>query len=155
MLRYHGFDSQDATLTPLIGDSPMRKYTGLIPAFLLLLLTTAALGRAAEKPNVVWLISEDNSVHYHKMFHEHGTETPRIAELASHGLQYNHAFSNSPVCSVARTTLMTSCYGPRIGTQFHRRSTLVPMPAGVKMFPAYLREAGYYTTNNQKKLSVV
>jgi len=80
-----------------------------------------------------------------------GTETPRIAELAKHGLLFEHAFSNSPVCSVARTTLMTSCYGPRIGTQFHRRSVTVPMPGGLRMFPAYLRDAGYYTTNNNKK----
>lgn len=106
---------------------------------------------AAERPNVVWLISEDNSIHYMKMFDENGTETPRIAELAQHGLQFNNAFSNAPVCSVARTTLMTSCYGPRIGTQFHRRSVTVPMPENVRMFPAYLRDAGYYTTNNQKK----
>ena len=106
---------------------------------------------AAEKPNIVWLISEDNSMHYLKLFDEHGVETPRIAELASTGLKFNNAFSNAPVCSVARTTLMTSCYGPRIGTQFHRRSALVPMPDDVKMFPAYLREAGYYTTNKQKK----
>ncbi len=106
---------------------------------------------AAERPNVVWLISEDNSVHYLKMFDPHGAATPRIAELAAHGLQFDHAFSNAPVCSVARTTLMTSCYAPRIGTQYHRREVSVPMPDGLKMFPAYLREAGYYTSNNQKK----
>jgi uncharacterized sulfatase len=105
----------------------------------------------AERPNIVWLISEDNSVHYLKLFNEHGTETPRIAELAAHGLQFKHAFSNAPVCSVARTTLITSCYGPRIGTHYHRCAVTVPMPDGVKMFPAYLRDAGYYTTNNKKK----
>ncbi|MEM7476636.1 MAG: sulfatase [Planctomycetota bacterium] len=123
--------------------------------FSLLCLTAALLlsnlSRAADRPNIVWLISEDNSVHYMKMFDENGTETPRIAELAEHGLQFNNAFSNAPVCSVARTTLMTGCYGPRIGTQYHRRSVTVPMPADVRMFPTYLREAGYYTTNNQKK----
>lgn len=111
---------------------------------------------AAERPNIVWLISEDNSLHYMQLFDPHGTPTPRIAELAAQGLKFNHAFSNAPVCSVARTTLMTGCYAPRIGTQYHRRSVSVPMPHtaqndSLKMFPAYLREAGYYTTNNQKK----
>ncbi len=107
--------------------------------------------RAAERPNVVWLISEDNSHHYLELFDPTGAPTPRIAQLASSGLLYRHAFSNAPVCSVARTTLMTSCFGPRIGTQYHRRSVVVAMPQGVRMFPAYLRDAGYYTTNNQKK----
>ena len=46
---------------------------------------------------------------------------------------------------------MTGCYAPRIGTQFHRKSVEVPMPHGLKMFPAYLREAGYFTANNNKK----
>lgn len=107
--------------------------------------------RAAERPNFVWLISEDNSTHYLKLFDEHGAETPEIAELARHGLLFEHAFSNSPVCSVARSTLITGCYAPRIGTQYHRRSVSVPMPDGLRMFPAYLRDAGYYTTNNSKK----
>lgn len=114
----------------------------------------ASLGNAAvaaDRPNFVWLISEDNSMHYLRHFDEHGASTPRIEELAKDGLTFINAFSNSPVCSVARTTLITSCYGPRIFTQFHRRSVLVPLPNGLRMFPAYLRDAGYYTTNNRKK----
>lgn len=107
--------------------------------------------RAADRPNFVWLISEDNSTHYMKLYNATGATTPRIAELAEHGLQFQHAFSCAPVCSVARTTLITGCYAPRIGTQFHRRAVSVPMPKGLKMFPAYLRDAGYYTTNREKK----
>ena len=42
------------------------------------------------------------------------------------------------------------CYGPRIGTQFHRRYKSPPLPDGVRMFPEYLRKAGYYTSNNSK-----
>ena len=104
----------------------------------------------APRPNIVWLVSEDNSVHYLKLFSEHGAETPHIAAMAKHGLTFNHAFSNAPVCSVARTTLATGCYAPRIGTQFHRRAVEVPMPDGLKMFPEYLNQAGYYTANNNK-----
>ncbi len=119
-------------------------------SYLSVLVAVAGPAIAAERPNVVWLVSEDNSIHYMKLFNEHGAQTPRIAELATHGLIYDHAFSNAPVCSVARTTLATGCYGPRIGTQFHRRSVEVPMPDGVRMFPEYLRNAGYYTANNRK-----
>ncbi|MFT5466340.1 MAG: arylsulfatase A-like enzyme [Verrucomicrobiales bacterium] len=106
---------------------------------------------AAERPNIVWLLSEDNSKHYLDLFDEAGAPTPNIAQLAENGLLFEHAFSNSPVCSVARTTLQTGCYGPRIGTHFHRKSKLAEMPEGLKMFPTFLAEAGYYTTNNSKK----
>ncbi len=128
-----------------------RFAAGLLCNWVLALVIENGVSVAVERPNIVWLMSEDNSCHYLKMFDAHGTETPRIAELAAHGLQFNHAFSNAPVCSVARTTLMTGCYAPRIGTQYHRRAVSVPMPDGLKMFPAYLRDAGYYTSNNNKK----
>ena len=109
------------------------------------------LAKAADRPNVVWIVSEDNSIHYLRHFFAHGAVAPNIERLAAHGLTYDHAFSNAPVCSVARTTLATGCYGPRIGTQYHRRYRLAPMPDGLRMFPAYLRDAGYYTTNKSKK----
>jgi uncharacterized sulfatase len=114
-------------------------------------LTLTSIARSADRPNIVWIVSEDNSIHFLDHFFAGGAKAPNIEALAAHGLTFNHAFSNAPVCSVARTTLATGCYGPRIGTQFHRRYKLAAMPEGLRMFPAYLRDAGYYTTNNSKK----
>ncbi|QDT12043.1 sulfatase-like hydrolase/transferase [Planctomycetes bacterium K23_9] len=127
----------------------MQKFAA---AFCLFLTAScaASLG-AADRPNVVWIVSEDNSVHYLDHFFDGGAKTPYIEAMAAQGLTFDHAFSNAPVCSVARSTLATACYGPRIGTQFHRRYQLAPMPAGLKMWTAYLRDAGYYTTNQSKK----
>ncbi len=123
-----------------------------LPFILFSILFLFAIGgQSADKPNIVWIVSEDNSKHYLKLFDENGIETPNIAKLAEHGLLFTRAFSNAPVCSVARTTLATGCFAPRIGTQFHRRSELAAMPEGLKMFSAYLRDAGYYATNNSKK----
>jgi arylsulfatase A-like enzyme len=116
-----------------------------------LTLRPAVTCEAADKPNFVFLISEDNSKHFMKLFDETGPATPNIEKLAEHGLIFDRAFSNAPVCSVARSTLVTSCYAPRIGTQFHRKERIVAMPDGLRMFPAYLRDAGYYTTNNKKE----
>ena len=118
--------------------------------FALVLASVAGLS-AADRPNVVWIVSEDNSIHYLKHFFPGGAATPNIERLAENGLTFDHAFSNAPVCSVARTTLATCCYGPRIGTQFHRKYKMAAMPKGLRMFPAYLRDAGYYTTNHSKK----
>lgn len=124
----------------------------LLPALLVVFcLLPATVTSADERPNFVWILSEDNSQHFLKLFHPDGAETPNIAQLAAEGLIYENAYSNAPVCSVARTTLITSCYAPRIGTFHHRKSFLVPLPGKLKMFPAYLRDAGYYTTNNSKK----
>ena len=77
--------------------------------------------------------------------------TPVISELAKEGITYQHAFSNSPVCSVARTTLMTGILGPRGGFHYHRKMVPANLPKGVSMMPVYLRAAGYYCSNRQKE----
>ncbi|WP_343329630.1 sulfatase [Polaribacter staleyi] len=104
-----------------------------------------------KRPNIVWIVSEDNSKHYLKLYDKTGAETPNIEKLAETGVVFNHAFSNTPVCSAARSTLIASSFGPRLGTHYHRKMKKVPMPKGVMMFPAYLKKAGYYTTNNAKE----
>lgn len=104
-----------------------------------------------ERPNIVWITSEDNSKHYMKMFDEIGVETPNIERLATHGVKFTRAFSNAPVCSAARSTLISGCYGPRIASNYHRKIETVPMPESLAMFPAYLKAAGYYTSNNSKE----
>lgn len=123
------------------------------PAQLAFAISLLLLGQssAQDRPNFVWIVSEDNSIHYLRHFFPGGTATPAIESLAAHGLTFDHAFSNAPVCSVARTTLITSCHAPRMGTQFHRRNAEARLPEDLHMFPAFLRKAGYHTTNNSKK----
>ena len=105
----------------------------------------------SERPNIVWLVTEDNSTDYLRLYKAGGAPMPQIETLAKKGVVFNNAFSNAPVCSVARSTIISGCYAPRIGAQYHRRMQLAHMPDGLKMFPQYLREAGYYTTNNSKE----
>jgi arylsulfatase A-like enzyme len=107
--------------------------------------------RVADRPNIVWLVSEDNSAAWLRLYEPHGAPTPHIEALARDGIVFEHAFSNAPVCSVARSTLISGSYAPRLFAQFHRRAVPVPMPEGLRMFPAYLREAGYFTSNNSKE----
>jgi len=125
-----------------------------IAQFAILPFLLTALGfitvKAADRPNIVWLLSEDNSVHYQQHYGAKHGPTPNLTLLAKDGLTFEHAFSNSPVCSVARTTLMTGMLAPRIGFQYHRKITQTNLPPGAKMFPVYLRKAGYYCTNNVK-----
>ena len=104
-----------------------------------------------ERPNIVWLVSEDNSKHYMKLYDEYGALMPHIESLAKKGVIFNNAFSNAPVCSVARSTIISGCFAPRVGAQYHRKMQFVPLPNGLHMFPYYLKKAGYYTTNNAKE----
>ena len=117
----------------------------------LLLIHSACNTKEQSYPNIVWLTTEDNSPHHMKLYNGDGAAMPAIEKLAKEGIVFDNAFSNAPVCSVARSTLITGCYAPRIFTQFHRRAQYVTLPQGLMPFPFYLKQAGYYTTNNHKQ----
>ena len=94
-----------------------------------------------ERPNIIWLVSEDNSIHFMDLYSEDGVKLPNISNLAEKGIVFNNAFSNAPVCSVARSTIITGVYAPSIGTQYHRKASPVNLPKYIKPLPLYLRDA--------------
>ena len=116
----------------------------------LALLTFAFLGLAAaqDQPNVLWITAEDHGPHLGAYGDSYAT-TPVLDSLAAKGMLYRYAWSTAPVCAPARTTLISGVYPPSTGAQ-HMRS-LTKLPASMKMYPQYLRDAGYYVTNNSKE----
>jgi len=120
------------------------------------LVSNAALAMAQSqnvRPNIVWFMSEDVSSYYMSMYNSdaQGATTPNVRKMAQEGIVFNNAFSNAPVSSAARSTLITGCYANKLGVGLHRKEQMVDLPGKLKMFPAYLKEAGYYTSNSTKK----
>ena len=113
-------------------------------------LVSAPFVRAAptQPPNILWLTTEDIGPHLHACGDEYSI-TPNLDRLAAGGCIYNNAWSNAPVCAPARTTIISGVYPTATGAE-HMRS-MTRMPAGWKMFPGYLRDSGYYCTNNAKE----
>ena len=99
-------------------------------------------------PNILWVSSEDNGPHLGAYGDEYAT-TPNLDALAARGLIYRNAWSTVPVCAPARTTIISGLYPASTGAQ-HMRSRS-RLPEGFRFFPQYLREAGYYVTNNSKE----
>ncbi len=118
---------------------------------MLALLTFVALtpwAWAAAKPNILWITSEDHGPQM-GCYGDAFATTPNVDRLAARGMIYRRAWSCAPVCAPARTTLISGIYAQSSGSE-HMRS-LVPYPAGKKMLPQLLREAGYYCSNNAKE----
>lgn len=101
----------------------------------------------AELPNILWLTSEDNSP-FAGCYGDEFATTPNLDKLASEGFLYTHAYANAPVCAPTRNTILTGVYACSNGSQ-HMRS-YYPLSKTVVPYPVYLREAGYYCTNNSK-----
>ncbi len=126
--------------------------TRLIALRLLGLLTSLMLAatqvRAADRPNILWISSEDHGPQM-GCYGDKYASTPNVDALAARGMIFRHAWSCAPVCAPARTTLISGLYPPSTGAENMR--SMVPLPAGFKMYPQFLREAGYYCSNNAKE----
>ncbi len=103
---------------------------------------------AQEKPNILWITSEDNSPHWLGCYGNAQAKTPSLDSLAKEGVLFERAYSNAPVCAVARCTILMGVYAPTLGTQ-HMRSRHA-IPDKFRPNVEYLRAAGYYCTNNSK-----
>jgi arylsulfatase A-like enzyme len=113
-------------------------------------LLAAALGhaRAAERPHILWLVSEDHSPQL-GCYGDGYARTPNLDALSKRSLRYSKAISNAPVCAAARTTLIAGMYASSTGGE-HMRSRVEP-PGFLRCYPELLRAAGYFTSNNAKE----
>ncbi len=110
--------------------------------------------------NILWISFED-CYPYFGCYGDPVARTPNLDTLAAAGGLWTNAFSTSPVCSPARSGVITGMYPTSIGTHHHRTgsgtqynnlaySYEAVIPHYVKCFSEYLRAAGYYCTNNHK-----
>lgn len=100
------------------------------------------------RPNILWITSEDNAAHWIGCYGNAEAQTPHIDRLAARGVRFTHAYSNGAVCAVARSTLLTGVHAVTQGTQQMR--SRYPLPSRFRPYVSYLRNAGYYCTNNSK-----
>ena len=98
-------------------------------------------------PNILWISCEDISPAL-GCYGNPYAGTPTLDRLAAEGVLYTRAYAQAPICSPARSTLITGVYATTLGTQ-HLRSD-IPMPEGFRILPQYLSEAGYFCSNNDK-----
>jgi len=101
-----------------------------------------------DQPNILWITSEDNAAQWMGCYGNKQAKTPRIDALAKEGNRFLHAYSNAPVCAVARSTILNGAYAVTQGTQ-HMRSRHA-IPERYAPYVSFLREKGYYCTNRSK-----
>jgi len=105
-------------------------------------------GSAAGSPNILWITCEDISPHL-GCYGDEYAYTPNLDRLAAEGVRYTNAFATAPVCTPARSCLITGAYANSLGTQNLRGP--MPKPDAIPCYTEYLREAGYFCTNNVKE----
>ena len=109
---------------------------------------TKPVAQRQQRPNILWLISEDTSPDIGCYGHPQ-VKTPNIDRLASEGALFTNAFVTAPVCSASRSGFMTGMYQTSIGAHHHRshRGDGYRLPAPAAVITEYFRRAGYFTCN--------
>lgn len=109
---------------------------------------SAAAG-ADDRPNILWLTSEDNGISWVSCYGGTNCKTPTIDQLAAEGFRYTNCFDNAAVCAPTRSTWITGMYAISNGTQPMRSRNKIPHDQ-IPYYPDLLREAGYHTSNSIK-----
>ncbi len=125
-----------------------KPFRSLLVLFAVLSLMGCSKENKTEPPNILWIVSEDNSPFF-GCYGDAFATTPNFDRLAAEGFRYTHAYANAPVCAPARNTIISGVYANSNGCQnmrsYYKKSDKVPL------YPLLLRQAGYYCTNNAKE----
>ncbi len=115
--------------------------------FSVLFLLAPAFAAPADRPNLLWITAEDLSPTL-GCYGDPVAHTPHLDAFARQAVRYDRAFAVAPVCAPSRATLITGVYANSQGNP-HLRSEIT-LPADFHGYPHYLRQAGYFATNQVK-----
>jgi N-sulfoglucosamine sulfohydrolase len=105
------------------------------------LVAHAAAEAPETKPNVLFILSDDQSVPHLGCYGNKAIRTPNLDRFAAEGMCFDKQFCGSPQCVPSRATFMTG--RSAVAVRITRFSS--PLPADVPALPDLLRASGYYT----------
>ena len=106
-----------------------------------LAFSTSLQIRAAEHPNILYIMADDHGPQALSCYGGKLIQTPNIDRLAKDGMRFTHAFANNSICSPSRAVLLTGKYNHLCGVeQLGQR-----FDGSQQTFPKLLQQAGYQT----------
>jgi uncharacterized sulfatase len=79
-----------------------------------LAVSGAASSKGGKKPNIVFILADDQGRHQLNCYGNPFYETPHIDALAAQGIKFTDAYAACPVCSPTRASIMTGKYPARL-----------------------------------------
>jgi len=112
----------------------------------LAVLFSINLASAADRPNFVVMVADDLGWGDLGSYGHPDIRTPNLDRLAAEGMRFTDAYAAAPVCSPARTGLMTGRIPSRVGIyDWIPPGSDVHLPADETTVAELLRDAGYQT----------
>lgn len=105
--------------------------------FLLLLLATSL--RAQDRPNIIYIMSDDHDADAISAYNDKFIQTPALDRLAKEGILFRNAFVGNSICSPARATLITGQHSHKNGIKDNR----TPFDGTKTTLPKLIHAGGY------------
>lgn len=105
-------------------------------AFLLLL----SIARAAERPNILFIMTDDHAAHAMSCYGSKVNETPNMDRIAKDGVRFTNAFVTNSICTPSRATILTGKYSHLNGVPVFNR-----FDGAQQNVAKLLQTAGYHT----------
>ena len=120
----------------------------ILTMILLVSIPLVALG--AEKPNIVYILSDDIGTGDIKCYYEPSkVKTPNIDNLAAQGMRFTQAYAPGSVCSPSRYALITGsypCRGP-LRDKTAKYTSPLTIDEDMLTLPKFLQQQGYRTAH--------
>ena len=110
--------------------------------FLLVFMLATVVGSssAADRPNIVYIMSDDHAAHAIGAYGSHVNHTPNIDRLAREGAVLTNVFATNSICTPSRATILTGQYSHINGVTVFNRFDSSRMTVA-----RLLQAGGYYT----------
>ncbi|GIK98100.1 MAG: choline-sulfatase [Alphaproteobacteria bacterium] len=96
---------------------------------------------ARKRPNFLFIMADQLAAPALAAYGHKVTRTPRIDSLAEHGVTFENAYCNFPICAPSRFSMLSGQLPSRIGAY----DNAAEFPSSVPTLMHYLRGAGYQT----------
>lgn len=108
---------------------------------LAVLLTTVLYTQAQNRPNIIFILSDDHAYQATSAYGNKLVQTPNIDRIANAGALLNNNFVANSICGPSRATLLTGKYSHQNGYTLNEKRYDVNQTN----FPALLQQGGYQT----------
>ncbi|MBT5690220.1 MAG: sulfatase [Opitutae bacterium] len=116
--------------------------TCIFITFLSCLVSVAVLGKSS-RPNIIFLLTDDQSSYSLSCYGNKDVKTPHIDSLASDGMAFDHHYDTTAICMASRANVMTGLYEYRHGCNFEHGP--LTQKLWETSYPIRLRQSGYLT----------
>ena len=111
--------------------------------FVLLLFLFAIRLQAQEKPNIIFILTDDQRWDALGYAGNDIIQTPEMDKLAQEGLYFRNAFVTTPICAASRASILTGMYERTHGYTFGQGE--IKRPYIDNSYPMKMKQSDYHT----------